>query len=104
MTQAWLSEIDSPHIKHNSAPDSGLYDAMNRFKTIDEIKTFTFDIDDVVRNPIISKILKLYNKIEVIKTTELLIEGNVSNIPKSPLKDTPSLTDRFKKISKLIKW
>jgi phosphate starvation-inducible PhoH-like protein len=40
---------------------SGLYDALNRFKDIDNIGVFEFDNEDVIRNPLISKILKKYD-------------------------------------------
>jgi len=40
---------------------SGLYDAKERFKNMKDIGIFEFGIDDIVRNPIISEILKRYN-------------------------------------------
>lgn len=40
---------------------SGLYDAINKFNNIDEIGVFQFGDEDVVRNPIISKILNQYD-------------------------------------------
>jgi phosphate starvation-inducible PhoH-like protein len=40
---------------------SGLYDALNRFKDIDNIGVFEFDNKDVIRNPLISKILDKYD-------------------------------------------
>jgi len=39
---------------------SGLWDAIQRFKNIDDIGVFEFNSDDVVRNPLISKILENY--------------------------------------------
>src|SRR5210317_114809 len=39
---------------------SGLYDALHRFKDIENISVFEFGNEDVIRNPIISKILKKY--------------------------------------------
>jgi len=39
---------------------SGLYDAVNKFKDIEDVGVFQFDRDDIVRNPLISKILKKY--------------------------------------------
>jgi phosphate starvation-inducible PhoH-like protein len=39
---------------------SGLYDALKRFKDIDNIGIFEFDNKDVIRNPLISKILNKY--------------------------------------------
>ena len=39
---------------------SGLYDAVNKFKDVDDVGVFEFENDDIVRNPLISKILKKY--------------------------------------------
>jgi phosphate starvation-inducible PhoH-like protein len=47
--------------RYGNVKDSGLYDAIHRFKNLNKIKLFTFDVNDVVRNPIISSILKLYD-------------------------------------------
>lgn len=39
---------------------SGLYDAVNKFKDVDDVGVFEFENDDIVRNPLISRILKKY--------------------------------------------
>ena len=39
---------------------SGLWDAIEKFKDIQDVGVFEFDNKDVVRNPLISKILKKY--------------------------------------------
>tara|TARA_R110000796_G_scaffold202438_5_gene318771 strand:- start:2693 stop:3406 length:714 start_codon:yes stop_codon:yes gene_type:complete len=39
---------------------SGLYDAMSKFSELKEIGTYNFKMEDIIRNPIISKILKKY--------------------------------------------
>lgn len=39
---------------------SGLYDAVNKFQDIEDVGVFEFHRDDIVRNPLISKILKKY--------------------------------------------
>ena len=39
---------------------SGLYDAVNKFQDIEDVGVFEFDRNDIVRNPLISKILKKY--------------------------------------------
>jgi phosphate starvation-inducible PhoH-like protein len=44
-------------IKH-----SGLYDAIQKFKNMDDIGVFEFQADDIVRNPLITKILKRYDE------------------------------------------
>jgi phosphate starvation-inducible PhoH-like protein len=49
--------------KFRDVKQSGLYDAMQRHKNIDEIGFFLFDNQDIVRNPIISKILKNYQTV-----------------------------------------
>ena len=46
--------------RYKDKTQSGLYDALNRFKDIDNISVFEFGNEDVIRNPIISKILKKY--------------------------------------------
>jgi len=40
---------------------SGLFDAKERFKDMKDIGIFEFDVDDIVRNPIITEILSRYN-------------------------------------------
>lgn len=50
--------------RFKNVKDSGLYDAMNRHKNVEEIGFFEFDKDDIVRNPIIGKILKNYDTVE----------------------------------------
>ena len=46
--------------RYKDKKQSGLYDALNRFRDIDNIGIFEFDSEDIIRNPIISKILKKY--------------------------------------------
>jgi phosphate starvation-inducible PhoH-like protein len=46
--------------RHKDKTQTGLWDAINRFKNVDDIGTFEFRPEDVVRNPLISKILKKY--------------------------------------------
>jgi len=47
--------------RYTNIKQSGLYDAMNRLRSIEEIGFFEFTANDIVRNPIISKILNLYD-------------------------------------------
>ena len=47
--------------RYKDKTQSGLYDALNRFKEIDGIGNFVFNNEDVIRNPLISKILKKYD-------------------------------------------
>jgi len=48
--------------RYKDKTQSGLYDAIKRFSFIDDISTFEFNDKDVVRNPLISKILKKYDE------------------------------------------
>lgn len=47
--------------KYKEKEKSGLYDIIHRLKNISNIGIFHFDHTDIVRNPIISKILDKYN-------------------------------------------
>jgi phosphate starvation-inducible PhoH-like protein len=46
--------------RYKDKRQSGLWDAIEKFKEIDDVGVFEFDNKDVVRNPLISKILKKY--------------------------------------------
>jgi phosphate starvation-inducible PhoH-like protein len=46
--------------RYKDKTQSGLYDAMNKFSDLDEVGTYDFKNEDIIRNPIISKILKKY--------------------------------------------
>lgn len=46
--------------RYKDKTQSGLYDAIRKFKEIDDIGVFEFDSKDVVRNPLIGRILKKY--------------------------------------------
>lgn len=46
--------------KYSDSTKTGLYDAINKHKNISDIGFFEFDEDDIVRNPLITKILKNY--------------------------------------------
>ena len=46
--------------RYKNKEHSGLYDALKRFQNIDGIGTFVFDNKDIIRNPLISKILDRY--------------------------------------------
>ena len=47
--------------RYKDKTQSGLYDALNRFNNILDIGTFVFNNEDVIRNPLISKILEKYD-------------------------------------------
>jgi len=46
--------------RYKDKTHSGLYDAMSKFTDLDEVGTFDFGTEDIIRNPIISKIMKKY--------------------------------------------
>jgi phosphate starvation-inducible PhoH-like protein len=46
--------------RYKDTSETGLYDALNRLANMDEIGVFRFEEVDVVRNPVIAKILKTY--------------------------------------------
>lgn len=48
--------------RYKDKKQSGLYDAITRFNFINDIATFEFNEKDIVRNPIISKILQKYDE------------------------------------------
>ena len=48
--------------RYKDKTHSGLYDAIRKFKELDDVGVFEFDNKDVVRNPLIGKILKRYEE------------------------------------------
>jgi phosphate starvation-inducible PhoH-like protein len=48
--------------RYKNVTETGLYDAMNRLKNINNVGMFAFEEGDIVRNPIISKILENYKE------------------------------------------
>ena len=48
--------------RYKDIKQSGLYDAITRFNFMNDISTFEFNQNDVVRNPLITKILKKYDE------------------------------------------
>lgn len=48
--------------RYKDKTQSGLYDAVNRFQDMNGIGTFAFENKDVIRNPLISKILNRYDQ------------------------------------------
>lgn len=48
--------------RHKDKTQTGLWDAIHKFQNLEGIGTFEFSPEDVVRNPIISKILKRYEE------------------------------------------
>ena len=48
--------------RYKDKTHSGLYDAIKKFKSLDDVGVFEFDTKDVVRNPLIGKILKRYEE------------------------------------------
>jgi phosphate starvation-inducible PhoH-like protein len=48
--------------RYKDKKQSGLWDAINKFKNMDDIGIFEFNENDIVRNPLITKILKRYEE------------------------------------------
>lgn len=48
--------------RYKDKTHSGLYDALKKFKDLDDVGVFEFDAKDVVRNPLIGKLLKRYEE------------------------------------------
>jgi len=48
--------------RYKDKTQSGLYDAVNRFQDMDGIGTYSFENKDVIRNPLISRILNRYDQ------------------------------------------
>ena len=48
--------------RYKDKKHSGLYDAIKKFNSVNDIGVFEFNDEDVVRNPLISKILKQYDE------------------------------------------
>ena len=48
--------------RYKDKKQSGLYDAIQKFKDVKDVGVFEFGDEDVVRNPIITKILKKYDE------------------------------------------
>jgi phosphate starvation-inducible PhoH-like protein len=48
--------------RHKDKTHTGLWDALNRFKNLQDVGTFEFNSADIVRNPLISKLLERYEE------------------------------------------
>jgi phosphate starvation-inducible PhoH-like protein len=48
--------------RYKDVKQSGLYDAIQKFKNMDDIGVFEFQAEDIVRNSLITKILKRYEE------------------------------------------
>lgn len=68
--------------RYKDVKQSGLYDAMQRHRNVDEIGFFEFDKEDIVRNPIITKILKNYNTVS-------------NDVPAKQKQNRPNITPEY---------
>jgi phosphate starvation-inducible PhoH-like protein len=66
--------------KYKNLRDTGLYDIITRHRNIPEIGFFEFSKDDIVRNPIITKILNNYPQLGEV---DILKDCVVPELPKS---------------------
>jgi phosphate starvation-inducible PhoH-like protein len=91
--------------RYNNYRDSGLYDAVNKHGGIEEIGLIEFDESEIVRNPLISKILANYktpsqgNQVQSSKTGRLMeIASKVANNqqPNTKKKTKSKLLRKFK--------
>jgi phosphate starvation-inducible protein PhoH and related proteins len=48
--------------RYKDKRQTGLWDAIEKFKDMNDIGVFEFNEDDIVRNPLITQILKKYDK------------------------------------------
>jgi len=48
--------------RHKDKTQTGLWDSLQKFQKMDDIGVFEFNSEDIVRNPLISKILKRYEE------------------------------------------
>lgn len=80
--------------RFKNVEDSGLYDALHRHKNIKEIGFHEFKVQDIVRNPIISKILHNYTIDVEPKDTRPKVE---------PEKVAPIKKDKVKE-NKFFRW
>lgn len=48
--------------RHKNKTQTGLWDALKRFGQMDDVATFEFQPEDIVRNPLITKILQRYEE------------------------------------------
>jgi len=46
--------------RYRDKTHSGLYDALKRFRDINGVGVFEFENEDIIRNPLIGKLLKRY--------------------------------------------
>ena len=48
--------------RYKDIKQSGLYDAIQKFQNMNDVVVFNFETKDIVRNPLISQILKRYEE------------------------------------------
>lgn len=84
--------------KYNDFKQSGLYDAIDKHGKLDEIGVIEFNESEIVRNPLISKILANYKtEIKTNKTNRFIVGGN------SEVVDKQRTNTKKKKKSKLVR-
>lgn len=82
--------------KYLNVEDCGLYDAIHRHKNIPEIGFFKFNEEDIVRNPLINKILKNY--------TDYPTKKNKKEIENKPNQEINKFRKFFKSCIGRFKW
>jgi phosphate starvation-inducible PhoH-like protein len=61
--------------------ESGLYDAIKKHKNIPEIGFIEFDLEDIVRNKLISKILENYKQPEFVQKPKVVLVKPEKKLP-----------------------
>lgn len=88
--------------RYSDFRQSGLYDAINRHKNVQEVGFIEFNDDEIVRNPLISKLLKNYKKEEIVKKDfDLVITQNDKHVKS---KGMVSKKNKSKFIRKTFIW
>jgi phosphate starvation-inducible PhoH-like protein len=68
--------------RYSDYKQSGLYDAVNRHKNIDQFGFMVFNESDIVRNPLITIILNNYKKLENVINPQNVIKSILPEPPK----------------------
>lgn len=93
--------------RYKDVTESGLYDAVNRHRHLDEIGYYEFGVEDIVRNPIITKILRNYNN---TSSVDGMLPSKIIPLPPPPppprrLRQDGSLVKKSKRVRNLTtRW
>lgn len=88
--------------RYKNVRDSGLFDIIIKHQNIPEIGFFEFKNSDVVRNPLIGKILDNYPKEDIEKLSKELKGEKPKPQPKKQLLTENTSTDTIKSLDQLV--